>query len=60
MEISKYTDSTFDSGILEVTSCCRPEEYLWETSLYAFPVVMFYPKHLILSIIRDGIGRIWR
>lgn len=49
MEISKYTDSTFDSGILEAASCCKLGEYLWEASLYMFPAFMFYPKDLVLA-----------
>lgn len=30
-------------------------DYLWEASLYAFPVLIFYPEYLILATARDKI-----
>ena len=51
METSKYTDSTFDLDVLEVTSCCR----VFVGSVIIYFLLMFYPKHLTLATAGDGI-----
>lgn len=51
MENCKYTDSTFDTNILEVASW-KLEEYLWESSFCLFPVLMLHCKDFIWATIR--------